>query len=175
MDKIERWFRIIENHYELVLNCYDKRISEERIHLIMKRDCRSKKHFLEIQYFSRQWKKQTLQSIKKIDSYNFCDRYVSMIKETLNEELNVSEVIEIINSFEKKMNEIFIPKIQELQNEINIAINNIRKIYQNKKWHLFRIFQNNEIKVWMALSESLKRQEKSFFETTSEIVRILKK
>ncbi len=49
MNKIERWFRIIEDHYEFVLNCYDKRISEERIHLIMKRDCESKNHFLKLQ------------------------------------------------------------------------------------------------------------------------------
>lgn len=175
MNKIERWLKIIENHYDLVLNGYEKLIIDEKIHLIMKRDCNSKKHFLEIQYFSYQWKKQTLKSIKKIDSYNFCGRYVSMIKETLNEELNVTENIEMINSFEKKINENFIPKIHELQNDINIAVNDIRKIYQNKKFHLFRLFQNIELKVWISLSESLKRQEDLLTHTANEFVGILKK
>lgn len=175
MNKIERLFRIIENHYVLVLNGYEKLIMDEKIHLIMKRDCNSKKHFLEIQYFSYKWKKQTLKSIKKIDSHNFCDRYVLMIKETLSEELNVTENIQVINSFEKKIYESFIPKIHELQKDINIAFDDLRKIYQNNKWRLCRIFQNNELKVWMALSESLKRQEDLLTNTANEFVGILKK
>ena len=174
MNKIERWFKIIEKHYDLVLNGYEKLIIDEKIHLIMKRDCNSKKHFLEIQYFSYKWQKQTLKSIKKIDSYNLCDRYVLMIKETLNGELNNTENIVIINSFEKKINENFIPKIHELQNDINNAVNDIRKIYQSKKLRIFRLFQNNELKVWLALSESLERQKDLLTNTANEFVSFLK-